>query len=439
MTDDRDELEQERDFLLQSLDDLEAEHDSGGIDDESYQQLHDDYTARAAATIRALRDGVDARPDPAPRAVRARRRLVIIAVRRGVRAGRRRGARGRARRPAARADRIRQHPVVGDEPRRSGSAARSRRWKPRSTRSRTTTTRVSRSPDAYEADGRHPERARAVRRRDLDRPEPPRSTRQRGPVALHRVGVDQEQRTRRCSSSTEASAAFNTAIEKDPEYPDTYFFRAVLEFATAQLDRRAGGSPDVPRARRRTARYAERRAISWRAITKALESHVDYRAQFSLTTKSLTEEHHMADQPEFEIDESKIYRATIVTDRGTMVLDLDPKLAPKTVNNFVALARQGYYDGLTFHRVVPDFVIQGGCPEGTGTRRPRLQVRGRAGAGRVHARRGRDGERRARTRTARSSSCASTTAPASSTRTTTSSATSIDGHGRRARPPRSAT
>ena len=78
----------------------------------------------------------------------------------------------------------------------------------------------------------------------------------------------------------------------------------------------------------------------------------------------------MADQPAFEIDESKTYRATIVTDRGTMVLDLDPKLAPKTVNNFVALARQGYYDGLTFHRVVPDFVIQGGCPQGTGTGGP---------------------------------------------------------------------
>ena len=49
-----------------------------------------------------------------------------------------------------------------------------------------------------------------------------------------------------------------------------------------------------------------------------------------------------------------------------MVMDLDPALAPNTVNNFVALARQGYYDGLTFHRVVPDFVIQGGCPEGSG-------------------------------------------------------------------------
>ena len=66
----------------------------------------------------------------------------------------------------------------------------------------------------------------------------------------------------------------------------------------------------------------------------------------------------------------KVYRATIETDRGRIVMDLDPKLAPQSVNNFVALARQGYYDGLTFHRVVPAFVIQGGCPEGTGTGGP---------------------------------------------------------------------
>jgi cyclophilin family peptidyl-prolyl cis-trans isomerase len=70
--------------------------------------------------------------------------------------------------------------------------------------------------------------------------------------------------------------------------------------------------------------------------------------------------------PEAQIDEAKIYRVTITTDRGPIVMDLDPQLAPKTVNNFIGLARQGYYDSLTFHRVVPEFVIQGGCPEGSG-------------------------------------------------------------------------
>ncbi len=75
-------------------------------------------------------------------------------------------------------------------------------------------------------------------------------------------------------------------------------------------------------------------------------------------------------KPEMNIDESKIYGVTIKTNRGTIEMDLDPKLAPKTVNNFVNLAREGYYDSLTFHRVVPGFVIQGGCPSGTGTGGP---------------------------------------------------------------------
>jgi cyclophilin family peptidyl-prolyl cis-trans isomerase len=74
----------------------------------------------------------------------------------------------------------------------------------------------------------------------------------------------------------------------------------------------------------------------------------------------------MVTQPEPQIDESKIYRITITTNRGPIVMDLDPQLAPNTVNNFVGLARTGYYDGLTWHRVVPEFVIQGGDPEGSG-------------------------------------------------------------------------
>ncbi len=70
--DERERLERERDFLLRSLDDLEREREKGAIDDESYARLHDDYTARAAATIRSLRDGVDERPVAAPTSTRRR-------------------------------------------------------------------------------------------------------------------------------------------------------------------------------------------------------------------------------------------------------------------------------------------------------------------------------------------------------------------------------
>jgi peptidyl-prolyl cis-trans isomerase B (cyclophilin B) len=70
--------------------------------------------------------------------------------------------------------------------------------------------------------------------------------------------------------------------------------------------------------------------------------------------------------PEQVIDPSVRYEATISTDRGDIVLALDPARAPRSVNNFVFLVRDGFYDGLTFHRVVDDFVVQGGCPEGSG-------------------------------------------------------------------------
>src|ERR1700726_1136148 len=66
------------------------------------------------------------------------------------------------------------------------------------------------------------------------------------------------------------------------------------------------------------------------------------------------------------VDPAHRYTATIATDRGDIVIALDAARAPKSVNNFVFLARDGFYDGLTFHRVVDDFVIQSGCPEGTG-------------------------------------------------------------------------
>ena len=65
--------------------------------------------------------------------------------------------------------------------------------------------------------------------------------------------------------------------------------------------------------------------------------------------------------------------ATIKTDRGDIQLELFQDLVPRTVKNFVDLANDGFYNGLLFHSVIPDFMIQGGCPEGTGTGGPGYQ------------------------------------------------------------------
>jgi cyclophilin family peptidyl-prolyl cis-trans isomerase len=74
----------------------------------------------------------------------------------------------------------------------------------------------------------------------------------------------------------------------------------------------------------------------------------------------------MATPPDMTIDPTATYRVTIATEKGNIVGELDASIAPLTVNNFVHLATSGFYDGLTFHRVEPGFVIQGGCPEGSG-------------------------------------------------------------------------
>jgi cyclophilin family peptidyl-prolyl cis-trans isomerase len=70
--------------------------------------------------------------------------------------------------------------------------------------------------------------------------------------------------------------------------------------------------------------------------------------------------------PAQTIDRGATYTATLETSCGEIVIALDPRRAPAAVNNFVFLAREGFYDGLSFHRVVAGFVIQGGDPEGTG-------------------------------------------------------------------------
>jgi peptidyl-prolyl cis-trans isomerase B (cyclophilin B) len=70
--------------------------------------------------------------------------------------------------------------------------------------------------------------------------------------------------------------------------------------------------------------------------------------------------------PEMQIDSNKTYRVMIESSKGVIELELYPQHAPKTVNNFVFLARKGFYDGVSFHRVISDFMIQGGDPTGTG-------------------------------------------------------------------------
>ena len=82
--------------------------------------------------------------------------------------------------------------------------------------------------------------------------------------------------------------------------------------------------------------------------------------------------HTYSAAPPLTIDSTKLYLATITTARGTIALCLQPALAPNTVNNFITLARNHFYDGLTFHRVVTQqiFIIQGGDPTGSGSGGP---------------------------------------------------------------------
>jgi cyclophilin family peptidyl-prolyl cis-trans isomerase len=80
-------------------------------------------------------------------------------------------------------------------------------------------------------------------------------------------------------------------------------------------------------------------------------------------------------KPKTQLDPAKIYTATIATNCGDFVITLDAKRAPKTGGSFVYLAKQGFFDGLAFHRVVAGFVIQGGDPNGDGTGGPGYSVR----------------------------------------------------------------
>jgi len=78
-------------------------------------------------------------------------------------------------------------------------------------------------------------------------------------------------------------------------------------------------------------------------------------------------------EPTMSIDNSKRYTATMQTSKGEMTIALDAVAAPRTVNSFVFLARNGYYDGIIFHRIIPGFMAQGGDPTGTGRGGPGYQ------------------------------------------------------------------
>lgn len=75
---------------------------------------------------------------------------------------------------------------------------------------------------------------------------------------------------------------------------------------------------------------------------------------------------HFPGPPAWSIDKTARYSAELITSMGTMTAALDPYSAPHAVNNFVALARQGFYDGLIFHRIIKGFMAQAGCPDGDG-------------------------------------------------------------------------
>ncbi|MEN6555960.1 MAG: peptidylprolyl isomerase [Anaerolineaceae bacterium] len=80
-------------------------------------------------------------------------------------------------------------------------------------------------------------------------------------------------------------------------------------------------------------------------------------------------------EPTMQLDPTKNYQATLRTSKGDIVIDLYAKNVPRTVNNFVFLARQGFYDGTIFHRVIADFMAQGGDPTGTGRGGPGYKFR----------------------------------------------------------------
>jgi tetratricopeptide (TPR) repeat protein len=225
-TDARMQLEAERDVLLRSLDDLESERASGGIDEASYQALHDDYTARAAAVIRALRDGIDARPAPPPtswaRRVVVAAVIVVFAIGAGVALA------------AAIGDRLPGETSSGNSPAANGS-------------DRTAQT-IRRRLEAVVAANPDDVASRLQLAQLLEQDDDLVAALQQYDEiiaidAMHATAYAQSGRILYLGRRyDDARARLDTAVRLDPEYADARFFRAVvlaeqfLDFSGAQSD-----------------------------------------------------------------------------------------------------------------------------------------------------------------------------------------------------------
>lgn len=114
-------------------------------------------------------------------------------------------------------------------------------------------------------------------------------------------------------------------------------------------------------------------SVTTKSTTSAAQNNAGDRAFAQMTPQQRTKVGSAP--PPITIDVQKMYIATIHTAKGDIKVELDPTAAPQTVNNFVYLSQKGFYDGLTFHRVEPNFVIQGGDPAGNGTGGPGYDVK----------------------------------------------------------------
>jgi tetratricopeptide (TPR) repeat protein len=237
------ELEDERDFLMKSLDDLELEHESGGIDDDSYAELHDDYTARAAAVIRTLRDGIDVMPPTPPRSPsRTRRRVALVAAVLvfAIAAGTSLAYALGARLPGQTSSGNSAAAPSTTNPAQAALAKKIQDLE----------AKVNASPDDYDlrleladAYATNADLPTAIKQWDaaitID-PTRPEAQALLG-RALYLVSQQMGDKTAQQQAVAESVAAEEKAIQNDPEYADAYFYRGVIraglsQYAASQSD-----------------------------------------------------------------------------------------------------------------------------------------------------------------------------------------------------------